>query len=88
MREVLDTRTADFIGYHLTEVLLYEGVTVRYLDAMTEHCDVTVKQARQAGLRTRVDSSLLKSRGSKTPSTVYRIGVRRFVDWYSGYYQR
>ena len=34
------------------------------------------------------DSRLLKSLTGFSPSTDYRAGVQRFVDWYRGYYQR
>ena len=34
------------------------------------------------------DASLLRSLTGFSPATDYRTGVRRFVDWYRGYYQR
>ena len=34
------------------------------------------------------DSSLLRSLTGFSPATDYRTGVKRFVDWYRGYYQR
>ena len=34
------------------------------------------------------DASLLRSLTGVSPATDYRTGVRRFVDWYRGYYQR
>ena len=39
-------------------------------------------------LATWADASLLKSLTGFSPATDYRTGVRRFVDWYRGYYQR
>jgi UDP-glucuronate 4-epimerase len=39
-------------------------------------------------IATWADSSLLKTLTGFSPATDYRTGVRRFVDWYRGYYQR
>lgn len=50
MRKILITGTAGFIGYHLAEVLLAEGMAVHGYDAMTDYYDVSLKQARHARL--------------------------------------
>ena len=50
MRRVLITGTAGFIGYHLAELLLAEGMTVHGYDALTDYYDVSLKQARHARL--------------------------------------
>lgn len=44
-------RTAGFIGFHLAELLLREGLTVHGFDGMTDYYDVTLKQRRHAMLR-------------------------------------
>lgn len=46
MATVLVTGSAGFIGYHVAERLLAEGMRVVALDAMTDYYDVALKQAR------------------------------------------
>jgi len=46
MTRVFITGTAGFIGYHLAQLLLEEGLTVHGLDGMTDYYDVTLKQRR------------------------------------------
>ena len=46
MTKVFITGTAGFIGYHLAQLLLSEGVEVHGLDGMTDYYDVTLKQRR------------------------------------------
>ena len=46
MATVLVTGSAGFIGYHVAERLLAEGMRVVGLDAMTDYYDVALKQAR------------------------------------------
>ncbi|WP_417726009.1 NAD-dependent epimerase/dehydratase family protein [Roseovarius sp.] len=46
MTRVFITGTAGFIGYHLANLLLDEGMTVHGLDGMTDYYDVTLKQRR------------------------------------------
>ena len=51
MQTVLITGSAGFIGYHLAERVLVEGMRVIGLDAMTEYYDVALKERRHAMLR-------------------------------------
>lgn len=51
---VFITGTAGFIGFHLAELLLREGLTVHGYDGMTDYYDVTLKQRRHAMLRQHV----------------------------------
>jgi UDP-glucuronate 4-epimerase len=50
MRKILITGTAGFIGYHLAELLLAEGMAVHGYDALTDYYDVSLKKARHARL--------------------------------------
>jgi UDP-glucuronate 4-epimerase len=44
--KVLITGTAGFIGFHLAQLLLSEGIIVHGFDAMTDYYDVRLKQRR------------------------------------------
>ena len=46
MTRVFITGTAGFIGYHLAELLLAEGMTVHGYDGMTDYYDVALKRRR------------------------------------------
>ena len=46
MTRVFITGTAGFIGYHLANLLLDEGMQVHGLDGMTDYYDVSLKQRR------------------------------------------
>lgn len=46
MTRVFITGTAGFIGFHLAELLLSEGMEVRGLDGMTDYYDVRLKRRR------------------------------------------
>jgi UDP-glucuronate 4-epimerase len=46
MTRVFITGTAGFIGYHLADLLLAEGMEVRGLDGMTDYYDVRLKRRR------------------------------------------
>ncbi|MBP8273775.1 MAG: GDP-mannose 4,6-dehydratase [Acidobacteria bacterium] len=46
MRKVLVTGSAGFIGFHLSELLLKEGVVVVGYDGMTDYYDVRIKERR------------------------------------------
>ena len=46
MTRVFITGTAGFIGYHLANLLLDEGMIVHGLDGMTDYYDVSLKQRR------------------------------------------
>ena len=46
MRKVFITGTADFIGFHLAQLLLDEGFTVVGYDGMTDYYDVRIKERR------------------------------------------
>ena len=50
MTRVFVTGTAGFIGYHLAEALLAEGMVVHGYDGMTPYYDVGLKRARHARL--------------------------------------
>lgn len=51
MRTVLVTGSAGFIGFHLSRLLMEEGVRVIGVDAMTDYYDVRLKHARLAQLQ-------------------------------------
>ncbi|MBW6507626.1 MAG: GDP-mannose 4,6-dehydratase [Rhodobacteraceae bacterium] len=46
MRKILVTGSAGFIGFHLSKLLLAEGMTVHGIDAMTDYYDVNLKRRR------------------------------------------
>ena len=46
MRKVFITGTADFIGFHLAQLLLDEGFTVVGYDGMTDYYNVRIKERR------------------------------------------
>ena len=50
MTRVFITGTAGFIGYHLAQLLLEEGMSVHGLDGMTDYYDVMLKRRRHAML--------------------------------------
>ncbi len=50
MTRVFITGTAGFIGYHLAELLLDEGLTVHGFDGMTDYYDIRLKQRRNQNL--------------------------------------
>ncbi|MEO9649007.1 MAG: NAD-dependent epimerase/dehydratase family protein [Sulfitobacter pontiacus] len=51
MTRVFITGTAGFIGFHLSRLLLKEGMTVAGYDGMTDYYDVRLKERRHAMLR-------------------------------------
>jgi len=64
-----------------------------FIAALEQAIGISAKRndmAMQKGdvFATWADTGLLKSLTGFSPSTDYRTGVRRFVDWYRGYYQR
>ena len=50
MKRIFVTGTAGFIGYHLAELLLGEGVLVRGYDGLTDYYDVQLKRRRHQRL--------------------------------------
>lgn len=50
MKRIFITGTAGFIGYHLAERLLDEGLIVHGFDGMTDHYDVQLKRRRHQRL--------------------------------------
>ena len=64
-----------------------------FIDALEQAIGIPAKRhymEMQKGdvFATWADSSLLKTLTGFSPATDYRTGVKRFVDWYRGYYQR
>ena len=57
MTRVLITGTAGFIGFHLVNVLLAEGLRVHGYDGMTDYYDVALKHRRHAMLLQNSDFS-------------------------------
>lgn len=89
------TGTAGFIGYHLAELLLSQGHTVRGYDGMTDYYDVRLKQARHARLRQHAnfsatealledDAALQASIDAAQPQAIVHLaaqaGVRYSID--------
>ena len=50
MQRIFITGTAGFIGYHLAEYLLSQGLEVHGYDGMTDYYDVQLKRRRHQGL--------------------------------------
>lgn len=48
MKKVLVTGTAGFIGYHLANLLLAEGLVVKGYDGLTDYYDVSLKRHRHS----------------------------------------
>ncbi len=89
------TGTAGFIGYHLAELLLYEGHTVYGYDGITDYYDVRLKHARHERLRAHSrfactearledDASLGRAMAVATPDVIVHLaaqaGVRFSID--------
>ena len=49
-KRVLVTGSAGFIGYHLSKLLLAQGVRVHGYDGMTDYYEIALKQRRHAML--------------------------------------
>jgi UDP-glucuronate 4-epimerase len=73
MTRVFITGTAGFIGYHLAELLLAEGMDVHGLDGMTDYYDVALKRRRHQMLLQH-EASPRPRRCSRTREAVYRGG--------------
>ncbi|PLW77797.1 NAD-dependent epimerase/dehydratase family protein [Cohaesibacter celericrescens] len=62
MKRVFITGTAGFIGFHLAELLLQEGLVVHGYDGMTDYYDVELKRQRHAILKQHQNFSSTEAR--------------------------
>ncbi|ARC89232.1 NAD-dependent epimerase/dehydratase family protein [Rhodovulum sp. MB263] len=61
MTRVFITGTAGFIGFHLADVLLSEGMTVHGFDGMTDYYDISLKRQRLALLEGRAGFTMTEA---------------------------